>query len=81
MNAILALVVRTFQNKHTSLASALYVTCKLGAIWLPKWKAQFEATEGVAVAYGLLMAGDAKAVETPPPIVNVPVVPPAPKTP
>jgi hypothetical protein len=33
---------------------------KLGQIWMPQYKSQLEATEGLAVGYGLIMAGDAK---------------------
>ena len=59
--SILNLIIQAWQNKHTSLAGIVYVICKLGAIWLPKYNAQFQATEAVAVGWGLLKAGDAKA--------------------
>jgi hypothetical protein len=56
------------QNKHTTIAAALYgiaaLISGLGQIWLPAYKDQFEATtklvESFAVTYGLLLAGDAK---------------------
>ena len=59
-------------NKHTSIAAAAYVVCKvvaeLGAVWFPAYATQFRASanivEGAAVAYGLLAAGDAS--KTPP---------------
>lgn len=61
------------ENKHTSIAAGLYLTAnlvaKLGAVWFPSHKEQFDATtsiiESFAVTYGLVMAGDAK--KTPPP--------------
>lgn len=62
------LLLRFSQNKHTSGAAIVYagvVTLnRLGAIWFPQHKEQFEATaevlKGAALGYGLLMAGDAK---------------------
>lgn len=55
-----ALISRILNSPHTGIAGAVYFLCKFGAIWLPQYKTQFEATEGVAVTYGLLMAGDSK---------------------
>ncbi len=59
-DAVSSFVVRMLDNKHTSAAGVIWIACKLGAIWLPRWKDQFEATEAVAVGYGLFMAGDSK---------------------
>ena len=58
---------RLIQNKHTSGAGIAYgavmILNKLGPIWFPARKAQFDATaevlKGAALSYGLLMAGDA----------------------
>lgn len=55
-------------NKHTTGAAVVYVLAKfgalLGAIWMPAHKEQFESTaqvaESAAIAWGLIMAGDAK---------------------
>lgn len=55
-------------NKHTTGAAIVYICSKilvmLGAIWLPGFKAQFDATsdliESSAIAWGFLFAGDAK---------------------
>jgi len=55
-------------NKHTSIAAIAYigasVITQLGAVWIPQYKAQLDATmaviEKVALTYGLVMAGDAK---------------------
>lgn len=63
MNAILQ---RVLQNKHTSIAGAVYVgslfAVKLAKIWVPGHDAQLDQTEevikGAAVGYGLFMAGD-----------------------
>ena len=59
---------RLIENKHTSLAAAVYVGAKfaagLGAIWFPEHKAQFDQTAGLiesaAVGYGFIMAGDSR---------------------
>lgn len=59
---------RLLANKHTSGAALVYIVAngvaKLGAIWFPAYKEQFDATttlfENLAVAYGLIMAGDSK---------------------
>jgi hypothetical protein len=59
---------RLLANKHTSVAAIAFIAAnivaKLGAIWFPAYKDQFEATtnliESAAVGYGLMMAGDAK---------------------
>jgi hypothetical protein len=67
-------LIRAINNKHTSIAGLVWLACKLGAIWLPKYKTQFEATEAIAVAYGLIMAGDAKASVQQP--GQVPTTPP-----
>ena len=53
------MINRILSNPHTSLSGVVWVACKLGAIWLPQYKSQFDATEAVAVGYGLFMAGDA----------------------
>ena len=62
-DTIIAVMDRVLSNPHTTLSGVVWVACKLGAIWLPQYKSQFEATEAVAVGYGLVMAGDsAKSV-------------------
>ena len=60
MNAIASVFARAANNPHTSIAGLVWMACKLGAIWLPQYKSQFDATEAVAVGYGLFLAGDAK---------------------
>lgn len=60
-DTIVAVVDRVLSNPHTTLSGAVWVACKLGSIWLPQYKSQFDATEALAVGYGLFMAGDAKA--------------------
>ncbi len=74
MNKLLVpLLQRTVQNKHTSIAAAVYVAAKygakLGAVWFPHHASQFDQTadllESAAVGYGLLMAGDAGATSPP----------------
>lgn len=64
---IMSLIERALSNPHTSFASLVWIACKLGAIWLPQHKSQFEATEAVAVGYGLFMAGDAQKQPLTPP--------------
>lgn len=56
-------IANLISNPHTSIAGLVFIACKLGKIWLPKYAPQFETTEGVAVAYGFGMAGDAKPQE------------------
>ena len=59
-------------NKHTTIAGAIYIITKFGCnilgVWYPEHKAQYEATanyvEGAAVAYGLFAAGDANKSAT-----------------
>jgi len=59
-------------NKHTTIAGAIYIITKFGCnilgVWYPEYKAQYEATanyvEGAAVAYGLFAAGDANKSAT-----------------
>lgn len=61
-------------NKHTTFAGVTYVLAKLGAalggVWIPQHKDQFDQTaniiESAAVAWGLVMAGDASASITKP---------------
>ncbi len=60
------LITRILSNPHTSFSGFVWISCKLGSIWLPQYKSQFDATEAVAVGYGLFMAGDAKASPSPP---------------
>lgn len=76
-------------NKHTSFAAAAYILAKgaseVGAVWFPEHKAQFDATTGIvesaAVGWGLLAAGDAKAIaaepggQRPPNVVSSPTTP------
>ena len=74
MKTLLEFLVTAWDNKHTTTAGIVYVLCKFGAVWFPDHKSQFEATEAIAVGYGLLKAGDArmsapnaqKAVDAPP---------------
>lgn len=55
---IMSFMERSLSNPHTTASGVVWLACKLGAIWLPQYKSQFEATEAVAVGYGLFMAGD-----------------------
>lgn len=65
MNAILQ---RVLQNKHTSIAGAVYCgsifAVRFAKIWWPGHDVQLDQTEqliqGASVGYGLLMAGDGK---------------------
>lgn len=50
---------RFLSNPHTSISAIVWGACKLGQIWMPQYKDKFDATEAIAVSYGLLMAGDA----------------------
>lgn len=62
------MIQRLLANKHTSGAAIAFiganVVAKLGSIWFPAYKNQFDASmdliESVAVGYGFMMAGDAK---------------------
>lgn len=69
------------QNKHTSAAGIVYFgamgIAQIGAVWFPSHSAQFDSTakilQGIAVAYGLLRAGDAKpGLTTTPEQANAP---------
>jgi hypothetical protein len=59
-------------NKHTRGGAAVFVLakilCRIGIIWLPDHKAQFEATADViesgSVAWIAWAAGDANAVDS-----------------
>lgn len=53
------LLNRFASNPHTSISAIVWGACKLGSIWFPQYKDKFDATEAIAVSYGLLMAGDA----------------------
>lgn len=75
MNAFLiSLASKVIANKHTSGAAVCYALAKWGCpilgVWWPSHKAQLDATsgylEGAAVAYGLVMAGDANSTPKPP---------------
>lgn len=81
MNPIATLIVKAWENKHTSAAAIIYAGMKIAAIWFPKYKSQIEATEAIAVAYGLFMAGDAIAGKPAPVPTPPPPVPPTPPTP
>lgn len=56
------------QNKHTTIAGAVYIGSKLVAqlvnVWCPghevQVKSSLDVIEGAAVTWGLIMAGDAK---------------------
>ena len=52
-------IQRLLSNPHTSISALVWGLCKLGSVWLPQYKDKFDATEAIAVSYGLLMAGDA----------------------
>lgn len=72
MNVLLA---KLWANKHTSGAAIAYgvvaIACPLALIWFPEYKDKIDATrkilEGGAIAYGLLAAGDATAIQPQPP--------------
>lgn len=69
-----ALIAKIWSNKHTSIAACCYVGAKalvkLGEIWIPDYKPQFEQTgdlvESLAVGYGFIMAGDGKQTKQEP---------------
>lgn len=52
---------RLTSNPHTSVSAIVWGACKLGSVWFPQYKDKFDATEAIAVSYGLLMAGDANS--------------------
>lgn len=51
------------QNKHTSSTAVLILVCFVGSVWFPDYADRFEKTSQLLFAYGLMMAGDAKAAE------------------
>jgi hypothetical protein len=57
-DAIASFLNRALSNPHTTIAGVSWVICKLGAIWMPEHRAQFEATEAFIIGYGFLAAGD-----------------------
>lgn len=52
-------------SPHTSIAAFVTVVCGVGIIWIPAYSKEFAATLTFAQAYGLTMAGDAKAKPDP----------------
>ena len=58
MNQAIALFTRLASNPHTSISGIVFAACKFLSIWFPQYKQQLEATEGLALGYGLMMAGD-----------------------
>lgn len=68
MNQLIALLSRAASNKHTTSAAGIYFVAKaiaeFGPIWFPSHAEQFNKSlpivEGLAVSYGLYMAGDAQ---------------------
>lgn len=67
MNQLTTLVSRSLSNGHTSIAATVYFLAQaaslLGPVWFPSHTDQFNKSlniiGGLAVSYGLLMAGDA----------------------
>lgn len=87
MNSMVSLISRGLSNKHTSLAAVVYFIAKaiaqFGPIWFPSHAQQFKDSlplvEGLAVSYGLLMAGDASqsaAAKTTADTAAKPIAPP-----
>lgn len=80
------MIARLLANPHTTWAAVAYIFAKLGSklggIWMPEHKAQFDETanaiEAAAVGWGFFMAGDSKATEPALPPVT-PTVTPQPK--
>lgn len=66
MNAIIGQFSRLSNNPHTTVAGAIYALCAFARIWFPQYEHQLRATQGLAVFYGLGMAGDAKKDSQPP---------------
>lgn len=54
-----ALLIRWYQNKHTSGSAVGVALLTVAAIWFPKYKAQLDETARALIVYGLLSAGDA----------------------
>lgn len=48
------------RNKHTTLAGVVAIVCFIGQIWLPQFAEKFNRTMEAALAYGMVMAGDAR---------------------
>lgn len=54
------LLVRWYQNKHTSGSAIGVALLTVASIWFPKYKAQLDETARALIVYGLLQAGDAQ---------------------
>lgn len=66
------IIVRVFENKHTSFSAVfLFAATVVGILW-PKYKAQADEIARAAIVYGLVMAGDSKA-SPPAPTIQPPV--------
>lgn len=60
------LILGVWQSKHTTLAGIVVLLSAIGEIWLPQYTEKFHKTREFAMAYGLVMGGDAirKGVKT-----------------
>lgn len=62
MNSIVKFVTAAWQNKHTSTSAIfLFGATVVGIVW-PKYKGQADEIARAAIVYGLIAAGDARAV-------------------
>lgn len=62
MNALLKFITVAWQNKHTSTSAIfLFGATVFGIVW-PAYKAQADEIARAAIVYGLIAAGDARAL-------------------
>lgn len=60
-DSLLNLIVRAWQNKHTSTSAVvLFVATVVGILW-PQHKDKADEIARAAIVYGLITAGDARA--------------------
>ncbi len=58
MNQLLANLASARKNPHVSIPAAIALACQVGKVWLPKYAVQFDATQKIFVAYGMIAAAN-----------------------
>lgn len=58
LNNLLANLASAGKNLHVSVPMILAIVCEAGKIWAPRYEQQFDATQKILIAYGVISAGN-----------------------
>lgn len=58
MNKLIFNLASATKSPHVSIPMAMVLLCEVGKIWLPAYAQQFDATQKLFIAYGVISAAN-----------------------